>query len=64
MKKERRIYSMEKQSLKIIMWENWTVTCKINKLNYFLRPHIKINSNRMKDFKVRPTITKFLEENR
>ena len=44
-------------------WENWTATCKRLKLDYYFKPHTKINSEWIKYLNKKPETINLLEEN-
>ena len=60
----RQDYTMGEGSL-FNKWcqENWTTTCKRIKLDYFVIPHVKINSKCTKDLNGGPEPIKPLKEN-
>ena len=44
-------------------WENWTATCRRIKLDHFLTPYTKINSDWIKDLRGDRKSSKILEKN-
>ena len=64
MTKKAKIYNGEKTAFSINgVGKNWTNTCEIINLDYFVTPYRKINSKWVKDLDIRPEMIKLLEEN-
>ena len=58
-----RIYNGEKTVSSVRCWENRAATCKRMKLERFLTPYTKRNSQWLKEINGRPDTIKFPEEN-